>query len=160
MIKQRSQIGADEVRRSDPIMARGSVVNRDTVSVSFQHMVNLVLNHRPCQVKSIQYHSTPFFKTFSLSQIQSGPARCCCAETCLTAHFQEFHVFKPKSKGWILLFCLGNTLETSLLGHFEPSFKYLYFKYIFGSSWKGFCFCQGSVKVWQQQWFRQVVHCL
>lgn len=101
----------------------GEPTNWKTQSVSFQHMVNLVLNHSTCQVKSIQrlYHSTPFFRNISLSQIQRGQTPCCRAQTCLAT---DFHVFKPKSKGCMLLFFLGNTLKTLLLGSFISPFKY------------------------------------
>lgn len=64
--------------------------------------------------KSIQwsYHSTPFFRTFVLGQIQSGSGSCCCYETCLATSFQQFHVFDPKSKGCMILFCLEKTFGT------------------------------------------------
>lgn len=95
-----------------------------TQSVSFQHMVNLVLNHRPCQVKSVQYHSTPFFMTISLSQIQSGATPCCCAETYLTADFHVFSLIPRVHPSPLLGEYLGNISFSEVLEKAD-----------------GFCFC-------------------
>lgn len=106
-------------------LAYGELKDPNTWSESFQHMVNLVLNHNPCQVKPVQcyYHSTPFYRTFDLRQMQTASVPCCCGEPRLITIFQKFHVFNRKSKG-CSTHLSGDTLETPLFGHFNSTFKY------------------------------------